>query len=85
MTDLFTAEGAYLPAPQRTCTRCLHVIVDVDELGPYYQVPAQENVGPLFPGGPDTVLTFMNRVHECDGQPHSLPADVAATATEDRP
>jgi hypothetical protein len=75
MTDLFTPEGRYLPVPQRTCTRCGHVLVDVDELGPYYQVPKTENMGPLYPGGPDTVLTFMDRVHECDGQAHTLPAD----------
>jgi hypothetical protein len=79
MTDLFTPEGRYLPVPQRTCTRCSHVLVDVDDAGPYYQVPSTENMGPLYPGGPDTVLTFMDRVHECDGQPHILPAEPTGT------
>ena len=54
----------------RLCARCRKVLVDEDELGWYYQVPVEENFGPLYPGGPDTMMTFMDRVHECDGKPH---------------
>jgi hypothetical protein len=48
----------------RACARCEHVLVDQDELGWYYQVPATD---PEVPG-----LTFMDRVHDCDGKPHDV-------------
>ena len=48
----------------RECARCHHIVVDEDELGWYYQVPV---TSPEIPG-----LTFMDRVHECDGEPHEI-------------
>lgn len=81
MSLLFTKSGAYLPVAERTCARCAHVLVGEDELGPYYQIPVTENTGPLSPGGPDTVLTFADRVHECDGKPHELPGKPAVSLT----
>lgn len=44
------------------CARCRRVLVDQDDVGWYYQVPVTD---PEIPG-----LTFMDRVHECDGKPH---------------
>jgi hypothetical protein len=46
----------------RVCARCLHPLVGRDDRGWYYQAPASD---PRVPG-----LTFMDRVHECDGRPH---------------
>ena len=46
------------------CARCQHVLVDRDELGWYCQIPVTD---PTMPG-----LTFMDRVHECDGKPHDI-------------
>lgn len=46
------------------CTRCGHVLVDEDEAGWYYQQPVTR---PEAAG-----LTFMDRVHECDGKPHEV-------------
>lgn len=46
------------------CTRCGHILVDEDEQGWYYQTPMAD---PEAPG-----LTFMDRVHECDGKPHEV-------------
>jgi hypothetical protein len=40
------------------------VLVDRDEQGWYYQAPVTD---PRAPG-----LTFMDRVHECGGKPHSI-------------
>lgn len=78
MSTLFDDNGRYRLTPsERTCTRCHRVLVDEDELGLYYQVPVQENFGPLYEGGPDNILTFMDRVHECDGKPHALPGSDA--------
>ena len=54
------------------CLRCHRVLVDRDEVGWYYQVAVEM---PEAPG-----LTFMDRVHECEGQPHELGAGVAKTA-----
>jgi hypothetical protein len=48
----------------RGCARCRRVLVDEDETGWYYQAPVTD---PDVPG-----LTFMDRVHECDGQPHKV-------------
>lgn len=48
----------------RKCRRCLRTLVGEDELGWYYQVPVTD---PEVPG-----LTFMDRVHECGGQPHNV-------------
>jgi hypothetical protein len=45
--------------------------VDEDDQGWYYQVPITL---PEAPG-----LTFMDRVHECDGEPHVAVAALAAT------
>lgn len=74
MGTLFDDSGSYRLSPaERTCRRCRHVLVAEDELGMYYQVPVRENMGPLVPGGPDTWMTFADRVHECDGRPHQLP------------
>jgi hypothetical protein len=70
---LFDAAGGYLPVPARTCLRCGHVLVGVDELGPYYQVPVGMPMPELLPGFPSH-LTFMDRVHACGGLPHALPA-----------
>lgn len=44
------------------CARCRRVLVDEDELGWYCQVPVTSEE---IPG-----LTFMGRMHECDGKPH---------------
>jgi hypothetical protein len=78
MSVLFDERGRYrLDPQQRTCVRCGHVLVDEDELGLYYQVPVEQNMGPLVPGGPDVVLTFADRVHECEGHPHQLPLEVS--------
>lgn len=59
------------PTPQavivdhlRACTRCRKVLVDEDELGWYYQTPVTD---PAVPG-----FTFMDRVHECEGKPHTV-------------
>jgi hypothetical protein len=46
----------------RACARCRRLLVDEDELGWYYQTPVIDSRAPG--------LTFMDRVHECDGQPH---------------
>ena len=54
------------------CLRCGRTLVDDDELGWYYQVPVTDAE---MPG-----LTFMDRVHECDGQPHELGEGVTETA-----
>lgn len=45
--------------------------MDEDDQGWYYQVPITL---PEAPG-----LTFMDRVHECDGEPHVAVAALAAT------
>ena len=47
-----------------TCQRCRKVLVEQDEIGWYYQQPVTD---PAAPG-----LTFMDRVHECDGKPHAV-------------
>lgn len=52
-----------MPDP-RTCKRCGAVLVDEDDQGWYYQVPATD---PRIPG-----FTFMDRVHECHGLPHEV-------------
>jgi len=46
----------------KLCARCRHVLVDEDDEGWYYQVPVTL---PDVPG-----LTFMDRVHQCEGKPH---------------
>jgi hypothetical protein len=46
------------------CQRCRRRLVDLDEVGWFYQKPV---TSPEAPG-----LTFMDRVHECDGKPHSV-------------
>lgn len=54
-----------MPDPRRDkreCARCGHVLVDEDGQGWYYQVPVTDARAPG--------LTFMDRVHECDGKPH---------------
>jgi hypothetical protein len=48
----------------RLCGRCGRVLVDEDELGWYYQSAIED---PELPG-----LTFMDRVHDCDGRPHDV-------------
>ena len=48
----------------RACARCRRVLVDEDDAGWYYQVPV------TYPEAPG--LTFMDRVHECDGLPHEV-------------
>jgi hypothetical protein len=53
------------------CARCLRTLVDEDDVGWYYQTPVTD---PEIPG-----LTFMDRVHECDGMPHDV------VAREDKP
>lgn len=60
--EIFDSNGHYLPVEQRTCARCKHVLVDVDELGAYYQIPVTDS---RMPG-----LTFMDRVHSCYGAAH---------------
>jgi hypothetical protein len=75
-SPLFDSRGRYRPAGDRRCLRCGHVLAGEDELGCYYQEPKEENFGPLHEGGPDTTLTFMERVHECGGLPHRLPSGI---------
>lgn len=85
MSRLFDDQGAYrLTAAQRTCARCGHILVDEDELGLYYQVPVTEELpaGLQAPGLP-TTLTFMDRVHECNGRPHVLTAETPVTTGKD--
>ena len=80
MSALFDDRGRYrLTATGRTCTRCGHVLVDEDELGLYYQVPVTEDLpAELVTPGRSSTLTFMDRVHECDGKPHVLPGGTTA-------
>jgi hypothetical protein len=60
---IVAALGAGAAPARRTCARCGHVLVDEDEHGWYYQAPATDaRIG----------LTFMDRVHECDGKPHDV-------------
>ena len=54
------------------CLRCRRTLVDRDELGWYYQTPV---TSPEAPG-----LTFMDRVHKCEGEPHLLGEGVAERA-----
>jgi hypothetical protein len=48
-------------------------------------VPMPMTLPPGLTAPAGTVLTFMDRVHECDGQPHVLPRayldDAAGTDT----
>ena len=48
----------------RKCARCGRTLVAEDEQGWYYQTPVSD---PNTPG-----LTFMDRVHGCDGQSHDV-------------
>lgn len=84
MSLLFDDTGGYRLSPaERTCTRCGHILVDEDELGLYYQEPVTQNMGPLWPGGDDTVITFADRVHACGGSPHQLPGAVVKDKREE--
>lgn len=56
------ADAASANQAARECARCGRVLVAEDEQGWYCQVPVTD---PRAPG-----LTFMDRVHECDGKPH---------------
>jgi hypothetical protein len=62
--DRQAADAATAKPQVRECARCLRVLVGEDESGWYYQSPESD---PEAPG-----LTFMGRVHECDGKPHEV-------------
>lgn len=75
LRDLLDRAGMPGQVPTvRRCARCRHVLVDEDGQGWYYQVPVTD---PRMPG-----LTFMDRVHECDGKPHDVRLEERRTKAE---
>ena len=70
-----TVDVATVNLAARGCARCRKVLVDQDELGWYYQAPVTD---PDVPG-----LTFMDRVHDCDGEPHEVISRIDLARLED--
>jgi hypothetical protein len=66
-----------LPAAERTCFICHHVLVGQDEQGPYYQQQHAAEVpgSGRFPDEPYIGMTFTDRVYACEnGARHTYPA-----------
>jgi hypothetical protein len=61
---IFDAMSRLRRESTRECARCRRVLVDEDDQGWYYQAPVAD---PEVRG-----LTFMDRVHECEGKPHEV-------------